>query len=64
MHQPLLIDAFPQPRDLQRAIPIRNDLLRHRLPDPRPRHAQHALPAVQDGEIVPEVEIAGLEDDF
>ena len=61
MHQPLLIDPRPKPLDLQSSIPIRDDLLGHRLPNPGPRHTKDPLPTVQDGEIVPDVEIAGLQ---
>lgn len=61
MNKPLFIHDVLQPPDIHSAEPIQQDLLRHRLPQRRPRHVQDALPTVQDAEIVPQVEVPGLQ---
>ena len=62
MDQPALVHTRPLQRlDVKGPIPILHHLFRHRLPDPGPRRLHHALPAVQQAEIVPDVQIAGPE---
>ena len=64
MDQPLLPHMPLQQSHTQGSIPIVHHMLRDRLPHARPGHFEHFFPSVQETEVVPDVQIARLEDEL
>lgn len=63
MDQPPLVHVPLQHVNMKGPVAIVHDLFGDRLPDARPRHLEDALPPVEQAEVVPEVEIARLQDE-
>lgn len=64
MDQPLLSHNPLQQSSTQGSVSIMHHMLRDRLPDARPGHFQHFFAPVQEAEVVPDVQIARLEDEL
>ena len=64
MYKPTLVDMALQQIYMKRPITIMDNLVRNDLPDTRPWDPQDALNAIQQAKIIPDVEIARLEDEL
>lgn len=64
MDKPSLVNILLQHIHVKSSITIMDNLFRNSLPNANPRHFQDALPSMEQTEVVPDIKIPRLKDEF